>query len=323
MKNLFNRLLDALNISGRDWVILILSLLLAFSVWLIHNLALKYNANLTVKVIAECSLDGHENISAATADVTARGRATGYNIIAAYIKAGRPVKVKFSPSVMQRYGEDRFYVTSDKLGEYSHIIYGEDVSVEHYITDTVFFRFPSVSYKKVPVVPVTLFSFRSQYMSTHPIEVTPDSVVVEGEPYMLETVRQVHTAPIRKSEISENLNGLVPLEKIKGVDIQTSEVYYSLDVTRYVEISADVPVTAVNVPADKNLMIFPSIVSVRVKCEFPLVEDVDDNLTLQIDYNDFKTSVNGNCNVIMAKMPKGVIAYEVDPVYVNCVEETR
>ena len=88
MKNLFNRLLDALNISGRDWVVLILSLLLAFSVWLIHNLALKYNANLTVKVIAECNLDGHENTSAATAEITARGRATGYNIIEAYISRG-------------------------------------------------------------------------------------------------------------------------------------------------------------------------------------------------------------------------------------------
>ena len=174
MKNLFNRLLDALNISGRDWVILILSPLLAFSVWLIHNLALKYNANLTVKVIAECNLDGHENISAATAEITARGRATGYNIIEAYIKSGRPVKVKFSPSVMQNYADDRYFVTSDRLGEYSHMIFGEDVSVEHYITDTVFFRFPSVNYKKVPVVPVTLLSFRDQYMSTRPLEVSPE-----------------------------------------------------------------------------------------------------------------------------------------------------
>ena len=123
MKNLFNRLFDALNISGRDWVVLILSLLLAFSVWLIHNLALKYNANLTVKVIAECNLDGHENISAATAEITARGRATGYNIIEAYIKSGRPVKVKFSPSVMQNYADDRYFVTSDRLGEYSHMIF--------------------------------------------------------------------------------------------------------------------------------------------------------------------------------------------------------
>lgn len=323
MKNLFNRLLDALNISGRDWVVLILSLLLAFSVWLIHNLALKYNANLTVKVIAECNLDGHENISAATAEITARGRATGYNIIEAYIRSGRPVKVKFSPAVMQNYADDRYFVTSDRLGEYSHMIFGEDVSVEHYITDTVFFRFPSVNYKKVPVVPVTLLSFRDQYMSTRPLEVSPDSVVVEGEPYMLETVKQVFTKPIRKSDICENLSGTVPLEKIKGVSVQTSEIFYSLDVARYVEITVEVPVTAVNVPSDKNLMVFPSIVTVSVRCEFPLVEDIDDNIFMQIDYNDFKSSVNGNCNVVMSRVPKGVISYEVDPVFVNCVEETR
>ena len=323
MKNLFNRLFDALNISGRDWVVLILSLLLAFSVWLIHNLALKYNANLTVKVIAECNLDGHENISAAAAEITARGRATGYNIIKAYIRSERPVKVKFSPSVMQNYADDRYFVTSDRLGEYSHIIFGEDVNVEHYITDTIFFRFPAVNFKKVPVVPVTLFSFKDQYMSTRPIEVSPDSVVVEGEPYMLETVRQVYTTPIRKTDICENLNGAVPLEKIKGVSVQTSEIFYSLDVARYVEITTEVPVSVVNVPSDKNLMVFPSIVRVSLKCEFPLVEEIDDKIIMQIDYNDFKSSVKGNCNVVMFRVPKGVISYEVDPLYVNCVEETR
>ena len=109
MKELFHRLLKALNISGRDWVILTLSLLLAFSVWMIHNLSLKYNANLTAKVVAVCSLDGHENISSSSTEAVARGRATGYNIIESYIKARKPVKVEFNPSVMQRYDEERFF----------------------------------------------------------------------------------------------------------------------------------------------------------------------------------------------------------------------
>ena len=71
MKNLFNRLLDALNIGGRDWIILILSLLLAFSVWLIHNLSLKYNADLKAKVVAVAALEGHEGVSFASQDVAA------------------------------------------------------------------------------------------------------------------------------------------------------------------------------------------------------------------------------------------------------------
>ena len=323
MKDLFHRLLKTLNISGRDWVILALSLLLAFSVWMIHNLSLKYNANLSAKVIAVCSLDGHENMSTATAEVLARGRATGYNIIESYIKARRPVKVEFNPSVMQRYDSERFFVTADKLVEYSHLIFGEEITVDHYISDTLFFRFPSVNHKKVPVVPVSILTYKGQYMAREPLEVTPDSVVVAGDPYLLESVKQVYTTPIRYLDISENISGVAGIEHINGVNIQAKEIYYSMDVVRYVEFVAEAHVDAINVPADKSLMIFPSVVTFRMRCEFPLLDDADGHQNLYVDYNDFKTSIGGNCPVKVKNLPKGVLSYEVDPVSVRCVEESR
>lgn len=323
MKDLFHRLLKALNISGRDWVILTLSLLLAFSVWMIHNLSLKYNANLSAKVIAICSLDGHENVSAATAEALARGRATGYNIIESYIKARRPVKVEFNPSVMQRYDSERFFVTGDKLVEYSHLIFGEDITVDHYISDTLFFRFPSVNHKKVPVVPVSILTYKGQYMTRGPLDMTPDSVVVAGDPYLLETVKQVYTTPIRHFEISENISGLAGIEPIKGVNIQAKEVYYSMDVVRYVEFVSEVHVEAVNVPAGKAMMIFPSVVTLRMRCEFPLMDDAEGQQTVYVDYNDFKTSLGGNCPVRVKDLPKGILSYDVEPVSVRCVEESR
>ena len=323
MKDLFHRLLKALNISGRDWVILTLSLLLAFSVWMIHNLSLKYNANLSAKVIAICSLDGHENVSAATAEALARGRATGYNIIESYIKARRPVKVEFNPSVMQRYDSERFFVTGDKLVEYSHLIFGEDITVDHYISDTLFFRFPSVNHKKVPVVPVSILTYKGQYMARGPLDMTPDSVVVAGDPYLLETVKQVYTTPIRHFEISENISGLAGIEPIKGVNIQAKEVYYSMDVVRYVEFVSEVHVEAVNMPAGKAMMIFPSVVTLRMRCEFPLMDDAEGQQTVYVDYNDFKTSLGGNCPVRVKNLPKGILSYDVEPVSVRCVEESR
>ena len=323
MKDLFHRLLKALNISGRDWAILTLSLLLAFSVWMIHNLSLKYNANLSAKVIAICSLDGHENVSAVTAEALARGRATGYNIIESYIKARRPVKVEFNPSVMQRYDSERFFVTGDKLVEYSHLIFGEDITVDHYISDTLFFRFPSVNHKKVPVVPVSILTYKGQYMARGPLDMTPDSVVVAGDPYLLETVKQVYTTPIRHFEISENISGLAGIEPIKGVNIQAKEVYYSMDVVRYVEFVSEVHVEAVNVPSGKAMMIFPSVVTLRMRCEFPLMDDAEGQQTVYVDYNDFKTSVGGNCPVRVKNLPKGILSYDVEPVSVRCVEESR
>ena len=88
MKNLIHRILKTLNISGRDWVVLLLALLLAFSIWVIHNLSLKYNNYMSVPVVAKCSIPGHSSVSADKADVTARCRATGYKVIKSHLLKG-------------------------------------------------------------------------------------------------------------------------------------------------------------------------------------------------------------------------------------------
>ena len=233
------------------------------------------------------------------------------------------MKVEFNPSVMQRYDAERFFVTGDKLNEYSHLIFSEDVTIEHYISDTLFFRFPAVNHKKGPVVPVSLLTYKGQYMARGPLEVTPDSVVVAGDPYLLETVKQVYTTPIRHFDVSDNISGLAGIEPVKGVDIYAKEIYYSMDVTRYVEFVSEVHVEAVNVPAGKAMMIFPSVVTLRMRCEFPLMDDAEGQQTVYVDYNDFKTSLGGNCPVRVKNLPKGILSYDVEPVSVRCVEESR
>ena len=116
MKDLINRILKALNIGGRDWAVLLLALLLAFSIWVIHNLSLKYNDYLTVSVAARCSIDGHSALASNTCDVVARGRATGYKVLK-FNMPGRKqaVTIDFSSSVMKHKEGDLYYVTSDAL----------------------------------------------------------------------------------------------------------------------------------------------------------------------------------------------------------------
>ncbi len=177
MRRFYNRLLELLNISGRDVAVFLLALLLAFSTWLIHNLALKYNNYLTSTVIAQCNLDGHSNISINRSDVVARCRATGYRAITSRI-SHRPVTVNFDPSVMRHKDDDLFYVLSSDLTEYVHLIYGDGVSLEYFVSDTLFFRFPEVDHKKVPVVPVYTISFADQHMGDGQLKVVPDSVML-------------------------------------------------------------------------------------------------------------------------------------------------
>ena len=324
MKRLYDRLLKSLNISGRDLAVFLLALLLAFSIWLIHNLGLKYNDYLKASVKAQCNIEGHANVSLNTSDVIARCRATGYKAIMSDIKARRrPVTVNFNSSVMRHKDDDLFYVLSSDLTEYAHLIYGDGVTLEYFVSDTVFFRFPEVDHKKVPVHPVYSVSYMPQHMSDGELEVIPDSVTVYGEAHRLENIDKVFTEIIRHTSLSSDVQGVVRLEKIRNVRLSAEEVHYLIDVTRYVEVSRTVPVKVVNVPSDKKLQVFPSTVTVKSKFSFPLSGDGYENVEAVVDYEEYDKSISGKCTVRLSESPSGLISYEIDPVAVNCVLEER
>jgi hypothetical protein len=321
MRNLFHKILSALNFKGRDWVVFLLALLLAFSIWMIHNLSLKYNDYFSVSVIAECNIPGHAGLSSNKCEVTARCRATGYKLIKAHIGRGRSHRVEFKSSDMVHYEGDLYYVTSSDLQGYSHLMFGPGVSVDYFLSDTLFFRFPYENYKKVKVVPISVVSYEDQYMADGEVSVVPDSVFVYGEPYMLESVDKVFTRPITYNSLSEDVMGLVGLEKIKGVRCSVDEVKYSLQVKRFVEIAMSLPVRVKNVPNDKILRVYPSDAMVRVRCNFPLSEDPMNGLTLEADYNDYSRSLSGKCMLNLSGLSRSVINYSIEPEYVSGVVE--
>lgn len=324
MRKLYQKLLEKLNISGRELAVFLLALLLAFSIWLIHNLSLKYNDYLTSTVIAQCNIEGHSPVSINESDIVARCRATGYKVILADIKAHRkPVTVSFDSSVMKHKDDDLFYVLSSDLTEYAHLIYGDGVTLEYFVSDTVFFRFPHVDHKKVPVHPVYSVSYMPQHMSDGELEVIPDSVTVYGEAHRLENIDKVFTEMVKHTSLSSDVQGVVRLEKIRGVRYSAEEVHYLIDVSRYVEVSRSVQVKVINVPADKVLQVFPSTVTVKAKFSFPLSGDGYENVEAVVDYNDYNSSISGKCNVKLSDTPSGLISYEVEPAAVNCVLEER
>ena len=323
MKNLFHRILKTLNINGRDWVVFLLALLLAFSIWLIHNLALKYNDYMSVPVVASCSIPGHSSVSADKVEVTARCRATGYKVIKSYLKKGRSVEVQFRPSDVRYKEGDIYYVLPSDLKDYSHLIFGPEITVEHFVSDTLFFRFPFENFKMLPVVPISSITYSDQYMSEGPLVVFPDSVLVYGEPFRLENINAVYTRPLNFQNISEDLGGVVRLEKVKDVRMSESEVRYELKVKRFVEIIASVPVTVVNVPSGKNMSVYPSMVEVSLKCDFPLADDPESGLRVEADYNDMQNSLGQRSLLKVFSPSRSIISTEVTPVSVSCVLEDR
>ena len=176
------RLKSRLNLRGEEGFFLIASLLLALVIWLMSNLSRIYSGVLSVPVKAECNIQGHANMSSNSAMVSARCRTNGYRLLQESTrKARRPVRVKFDRPDMRHDTGDRFFITGNAMNNYLQEIFGDKASVEAFVTDTLFFTFPAENHKKVPVNFNGDFSYRSQYMASAPLRLSPDSVTVYGE----------------------------------------------------------------------------------------------------------------------------------------------
>lgn len=141
MRGYFNKLFKLLNLSGRDWGVLILALLLAFSTWVIHKLSLNYSVYLKVEVVAESNIEERAGSSVAATEIMAKCRTTGWRILYSHWNGDSEVVVRFPSSVFEHEGDEKYFITTDKLHEYVDQIFGPGVSVEYFVTDKIHFKF--------------------------------------------------------------------------------------------------------------------------------------------------------------------------------------
>ena len=66
---------------GREWIVVALSVVLAFLVWLMVNLSQQYSGTISVPVVAQCNLEGYGTESTNTVLVSARCRTEGFRLL--------------------------------------------------------------------------------------------------------------------------------------------------------------------------------------------------------------------------------------------------
>ena len=297
------------------------SLLAALAIWFLTNLSKTYYGVLNVPVTALSNLQGHSRESSNSAVVSAGCRVNGYRLLNEHARrARRPVRVEFDRADLRHDAGDRFYVTRNQMNNYLQEIFGGKVAVESVLSDTLYFTFPAENHKKVPVNLTGDFSYRSQYMASGPLRMVPDSVTVYGEEARLDLVDHVSTVPLFLDDVHETQHGSVRLRRIKGVRTSDDIVSFELPVTRYVEVRADLPVSAVSVPAGRHLQIFPSKATVILLCAFPVGKDPFESFGVYVDYKDFASSLSGRSVARASQLPRGVIDYRVEPAVFDCLE---
>ena len=127
---------------GREWIILVLSLIVAVVIWSLTNLSKDYSGTISVPVVAECNIEGHGLLSSNTEVVSARCRTDGFRLLREKSRRERKVvKVRFDRADLRNVAPHTYCVIGGAKNSYVNQFFGEGANVEAFITDTLKFVF--------------------------------------------------------------------------------------------------------------------------------------------------------------------------------------
>lgn len=311
--------MDGQRFRVKDYLSLGVAVMLALLVWFVHNMSLSYSDLVQRKLLVACELGGFAPVCETPVDLAARCEMSGFDLYYAKRMASRRVlTVQVATEDMHHEGGESFYMTSSDLTKYFHAVFGDQAKLEYFMTDTLFFRFPRMNYRKVPVNPVCEFSFKGQYMAGGPIKVVPDSILVYGRQEQVAAIDKVNTAPIILRNLDSDVYGEIALEPVGQLRMSARKVGYSQSVVRFVERELLLPVRAVNVPSGVKVRVFPSTAALRMLVPFPMTAS-EDEIFVAVDYREFENSISGRCIGNVMGLPEDILGYDLDPQVFDCI----
>lgn len=308
---------------GRDWVSLILSLLLAFFIWLVHNLSNDYSAYLRFQVKAITNIEGHQPEAVADEILLLRGRATGFYIMRNNRRGSVPqITLEIPPELFSPIEEtfDRFIVAASDLKDKLSANLSGEIDVDFIETGTLTFTFPEQSHRKVPVVPLISVVYKRQYTNVGDIVVSPDSVLIYGNTEDIVNIHSVNTLPVNLVNVDKSIQGVTGLETIRDVRIDSKEIRYFIKVDRYVEVSGQMSVQVNNLPSRHSIVLIPSRVKFTARIPFTTKnDDIFDDISLNMDYNTFIRQKSSKVIPTLEKGDTEIYSYSLDPPMIEAV----
>ena len=307
---------------GRNWVILAVSLLLAFFMWSVMKLSRNYSSYIRYHVEVTSSIPGRTNSAVSSDELVIGAKSKGFDILQNTRNSGANVLhlASVDPKHFHKSqrGKDEFYLLPDDIRQVIQDALGSDVTVESFATDTLHFTFPVQSNRKVPVQIHSAITYDEQFMPIGEMSIRPDSILVYGEEEIISQITSVAAKTISAKDVKRSLNGVVKLIPINGVRFSHEEVFYTMEVERYVENTIKVPVVVEDAPAYANVAIVPGEVTIKYRQVFGNgLRFSQQDFTVGVKYDDIL--LNNVVKPQILKAPEQVLEVWIEPKFVECI----
>lgn len=198
-------------------------------------------------------------------------------------------------------------ITASEIQKILKARYNETTSITAVKADHWDFLYCYGARKRVPVRFDGDITAAQDYYITRCL-LTPDSVEILAASGSLDTIRCVYTEPIQLMKVSATKSLIVSLRNMRGVKVEPSEVKLGVVVDQLTEVTVNVPVTTINVPAGTSLKTFPARVDIRVAVGVKSVSVVKaESFTVVADYNDLAEASGNKIPLRIKTQPRGIV----------------
>ena len=318
----FGRILQFFK-GGREWLVLLFSLFLAFFMWSVRILSQNYSVYLKYNVEVYSNLPGRSAEPNSVESVIVNVNANGFYILRQRIsKSAKDALLAIDGKQFKKIESesDGFYLLGRDIKEKISNAIGSDARVDDIASDTLKFYFPKRENKRVPLYIKSFISFKDQFMATGKLVLKPDSITIYGEENLLENIDSLLVNHIEYDDVSKEISGIVNVKPIKGIRFSDENVYYTLKVDRYVEKKITIPVNTINVPAGKSFIIIPSSIDITYRQSLSSSDKFEESdFSAIVDYNDYIYSMSSLIRPVFKKKPSNTLHISIDPSFVEVI----
>lgn len=158
-----------------------------------------------------------------------------------------------------------------------------DGEIKAISADTLYLHFDSNRRKKIPVHMDASITYASSFASERGLIAVPDSVVVSGPKYLVDTTRAVVSKRITLENINTDQEITIDFELDhfpENLQIIPNQIKGIVDVEKFTEGTLVIPIQLMNTPKDKQVKIFPKNVTLVYRVSLAAYD--------HIKINDFK-----------------------------------
>jgi hypothetical protein len=293
-------------------------LLLSVIFWFMNALSKNYTTDIDYPVIYRRLPSDKVLVGELPENLNLKINAHGYTLLRYYLGA-RQIPIifnvqSFAMDIASREDSTVFFIETRYARDYFSRQLSSEFEVLEIKPDTLFFRFADVVSKMVPVEAALVYSLDQQLILKQDPVVTPDSVMISGPDFLVDSLMRIYTTDTDVGKISKSVYKTADLSEIQYVTLSQEKVRIFYEVEKYTEKILEASIQITNKPDTVSLKIFPGSVTITCQVGLSNFDKLQAGMfTAEVDYHEALLGQSNKIQVSIKRQPDFIKSLKYTP----------